>query len=266
MRARASIHPRTCAPSPAAHEHAHRPLLPFLQVQEVAALVERLHCLTPGWLLAGEQWKVGVLDSARGGASRGMAAPEGAQPPSAIIGILCSSMDLQPTKGRPADSQASRASGPTTLARALGCPPQNSARLHRAAQAFLYVSTQRRVVGLLVAEPLRQAFRVVAQAAGQEADSQPGWEAAGGPQQQQQQQQPRTAIWRGLHGRAPTHAQQGLSGSGASSLGSGGAGAGAATSAGTGARGADSCPSALLRTARGLELLSLIHISQGIVR
>lgn len=34
------------------------PLPALTQVQEVAALVERLHSLTPGWLLAGEQWKV----------------------------------------------------------------------------------------------------------------------------------------------------------------------------------------------------------------
>ncbi|GBF89069.1 N-acetyltransferase [Raphidocelis subcapitata] len=137
------------------------------KVGEVAALVERLHALTPGWLLAGDQWK-----------------------------------------------------------------------------AFLYISTQRRVVGLLVAEPLRQAFRVAAPAAaataaaegpagGEEADS--GAAVAPGEQQQQQQQQPpeKRGIWRGLHGRQQSHAQQGLSGgTGASSLGSGG----------TGARGADSCP------------------------
>jgi hypothetical protein len=28
------------------------------KVAEAAALVERLHTLTPGWLLAGERWRV----------------------------------------------------------------------------------------------------------------------------------------------------------------------------------------------------------------
>jgi len=154
------------------------------KVQEVATLVERLHCLTPGWLLAGEQWR-----------------------------------------------------------------------------AFLYVSTQKRVVGLLVAEPLRQAYRVAGAPAaaaaaaraggGQEADSQPVAAAAASEQPPPAAaaaaaEKPR-GIWRGLHGRQQSHAQQGLSGGGASSLGSGGTGA---------TRGADSCPSTLLRNAQGLELAS----------
>jgi hypothetical protein len=163
----------------------------------VAALVERLHSLTPGWLLAGEQWK-----------------------------------------------------------------------------AFLYITTQRRVVGFLVAEPLRQAYRVAvhspaAAVAAQEADSQapaaaavaaaaaakpssatagvaPAAAAAGGGGGGEAV---KSGIWRGLHSRQQTHAQQGLSGGGAaSSMGSGGTGA-------TG-RGADSCPSALLTSAHGLELSS----------
>lgn len=102
-----------------------------------------------------------------------------------------------------------------------------------------------------MAEPLRQAFRVVPQATGQEADSRVAVQQPPA-QPPLQQQQPKAAIWRGLHGRVPTHAQQGLSGGGASSLGSGGTGA----AAGAGARGADSCPPALLRPARGTGLSS----------
>ncbi|KAI8476114.1 MAG: ESCO1/2 acetyl-transferase-domain-containing protein [Monoraphidium minutum] len=158
------------------------------KLEEVAALVERLHCLTPGWLLAGEQWK-----------------------------------------------------------------------------AFLYVSTQRRVVGMLVAEPLRQAFRVAAapgdagEADSQPPQPQPEQQAAGegrAPQQPPQPQPPqRAAIWRGLHGRAPSHAAAGLSG-GASSLGSGG----------TAGRGADSCPPALVRSGQGLGLASPVSAGAAAAR
>jgi hypothetical protein len=87
---------------------------------------------------------------------------------------------------------------------------------------------------------------------GQEADSQPQQQrGAGAPSQAPAQ--PATAatqrpsIWRGLHGKQQSHAQQGLSGgTAASSRGSGGGGM----------RGADSCPSALLRGAGGLGLSS----------
>jgi hypothetical protein len=103
------------------------------QVEEVAALVERLHSLTPGWLLAGEQWKV------RGRRWRGRQARR--------------------VTGRSAAWCIKKGGGlPPCFAR----PDPSPAPFFPGGQAFLYVSTQRRVVGLLVAEPIRQGFRVTA--------------------------------------------------------------------------------------------------------